>query len=382
MKFVRLDRPAIRKLKPGKTLSEHGITIERLVDGDLYYSINVMVRGQRIHRRVGRESQGVTRTQCEEIIAKARTDARHERLGMPKPGTEKQALPTFTKAAQDYLALMEETAGKNIRVKRGQLRMHLVPFFGSTRLDQITGFQLERYKRDRRDAGLSPGTINRTFATVSHVLHCAVEHGWIDRLPVIVEKSKFKEQNTRITVLGDDEIARLKRAAIEGADPDLWLFIEIGAATGMRHNEIVQIRWADCDLANRRIFIPRAKAGARMQPITETLAATLKHELLQREDREGYIFPARRGRSGKSHIKDFQRQFRRAVIAAGLDPETVTPHVLRHTVVTNLVQGGVDLMTIKAISGHRDLRMVQRYAHVSGPHIDAAIAVLDRKVTR
>jgi len=183
----------------------------------------------------------------------------------------------------------------------------------------------------------------------------------------------FVEDNVRSVVLSDDELARLKKAAAEGPDGDLWLFIEIAAATGMRHYEIIRIQWKDCDLANRRIFIPRAKAGARMQPIPETLASILKRELLQREDREGYIFPKRYARSSKPHIESFEHQFRAAVKTAGLDPKLITPHTLRHTAGTRLVMAGVDLMTVKAITGHKDLRMVQRYAHISGPHIDAAI---------
>ena len=68
--------------------------------------------------------------------------------------------------------------------------------------------------------------------------------------------------------------------------------------------------------------------------------------------------------------------FRRAAIAAGLDPTLVTPHVMRHTAITKLVQSGVDLPTIQRISGHKTLAMVLRYTHVHGTHIDKAIAAI------
>jgi hypothetical protein len=67
LRFSILDRPSIRRLKVGEKITEHGITAERLAAGDLSYSINVMVDGARIHRVIGRESEGVTRTQCEEF---------------------------------------------------------------------------------------------------------------------------------------------------------------------------------------------------------------------------------------------------------------------------------------------------------------------------
>jgi len=53
---------------------------------------------------------------------------------------------------------------------------------------------------------------------------------------------------------------------------------------------------------------------------------------------------------------------------------------MRHTAITRLVEAGIDLPTIQRISGHKTLVMVLRYAHVSGVHIDAAMAALDRTI--
>ena len=72
------------------------------------------------------------------------------------------------------------------------------------------------------------------------------------------------------------------------------------------------------------------------------------------------------------------KPFRRAVIRAGLDPVKVTPHVMRHTAITNLVKSGADLPTIQRISGHKTLTMVLRYTHVHGQHIDRAISAIGR----
>ncbi len=100
LRFARLTRPAIRKLQAGVRISEHGITAEGLPDGDVRYSINIMVDGERIHRVVGRETDRVTRTQAEELIAKLRTDAREGRLQLPKG---RMTALTFAKAADSYL---------------------------------------------------------------------------------------------------------------------------------------------------------------------------------------------------------------------------------------------------------------------------------------
>lgn len=124
--FQKLTRPAMRKLSPGKKIGEHGITFERLANGDGVFTVNIMVDGQRIHRVIGRESDGTTRTQAEEFIEKVRRDAREGRLSLPKG--RKVAL-SFQDATAKYLERLLEEGGKDIVMKERRFRVHLIPFF-------------------------------------------------------------------------------------------------------------------------------------------------------------------------------------------------------------------------------------------------------------
>ncbi len=169
----------------------------------------------------------------------------------------------------------------------------------------------------------------------------------------------------------------LLEAAINDPDPYIWLFVVFGLNTAMRHREILRSRFDQLDIDNLRLFIPEAKAGVREQPITQELADILRVEREGREDQEGWIFPTLKPNLSEGGNRTHMGSaFKRAVIRAGLDPVKVTPHVMRHTAITTLVQAGVDLPTIKAISGHKTLAMVERYTHVHGPHIDHAIKAL------
>src|SRR5205814_3718034 len=96
----------------------------------------------------------------------------------------------------------------------------------------------------------------------------------------------------------------------------------------------------------------------------------------------GWIFPSFHKDSRTGHRARMDNAFRDAVLRAGLDPELVTPHVMRHTAITALVQAGVDLPTIQKISGHKTLAMVLRYAHVHGQHIDQAIRAIGRTLPK
>ncbi|MFZ4792352.1 MAG: tyrosine-type recombinase/integrase, partial [Candidatus Competibacteraceae bacterium] len=75
-------------------------------------------------------------------------------------------------------------------------------------------------------------------------------------------------------------------------------------------------------------------------------------------------------------------EFNTLVFRQSLNPQAVTPHTLRHTAITHLVQTGVDLPTVQRISGHRTLAMVARYIHQSGEHIASAMYRLSERVTQ
>ena len=171
------------------------------------------------------------------------------------------------------------------------------------------------------------------------------------------------------------------QAAVADDDPQCWLFVAFGLNTAMRHREILRARFEWLDFDKRRLFIPRAKGGRREQPITQQLADMLRRERNSRADKKGWIFPSPRPNTSLAGHRDrMAKPFRNAVLRAGLDPRIVTPHVMRHTAITKLVQAGVDLPTIQGISGHKTLAMVLRYTHVHAPHIDKAIAAIGRSL--
>jgi integrase len=383
---ARLDRAAIKRLEPGQSLNEDGITAQCMPNRDVRYTINVMVDGRRIHKAIGFASAGVTLTQCQQFIERARSEARADRLELPKG---RKLAMTLATAAPPYLDRLTASGGKNLKIKARHLRDQrnttdrqrqakgpLIEFFGAMRLDQIESFAISRYKKERTAAGAAIATVHRELATLSHLLSQAVEWRWLNRRPAKIVKSS-DEGPGRIIALDDNECDRLLAAALAGAEPLCWLFVFYGLNTAMRHEEILASRFDEIDFARRRQFVPDAKGGKRTQPLTAELVAVLERERSMREDANGWVFPSPHADSKRGHWATMRNRFAEAVATAGL-PVAVTPHTLRHTAITKLVKAGVDLATIQKISGQKTLAMVLRYTHVHANHIDTAIATLGR----
>jgi len=372
-KFSVLTRTALKKLPCGGTLREHGIIAERLPDGDIRFSVNVMVDRQRIHRVVGRESDRITRYQAEQVIEALRTQAREGRLRLPRGRKVNQ---TFAEASKDYLCRIEHHPkhGRNLQRKRQHFRERLTPWFKACNIDQITDLQIAEYIQSRKTEGAAQATVNRELSSLSHFLSRCVEWGWATRKPVV---PKGQEARKQITVLSETEKQALLRAATQDQDPLTWLFVAIAMLTAMRHGEILRMKWTDIDFAARRIHIAQAKAGQREQPMPNTLADRLKEEWQQLGKPQGHLFPTSRADAIRPHRESMATQFRRAVERAKLDPAKVTPHILRHTAITELVKLRVDLPTIQKISGHKTLEMVLRYTQLSDAHVTESVAKLD-----
>ena len=322
------------------------------------------------------------------ISRKSNKTPRRGRLNLPKGRKIEMG---FAEAANKYLIKLAQEGGKDLKMKRYRLAMHLSPFFGNTPLSKLTTFDVERYKKQRlcEDAQcnmtkdgtplykgkIKPGTINRELAALSHLFTKGVEWGWLSHKPAIIKR--LKEDSGRITYLSVDQIKHLLKAAQEDQNIQIYPFILVGLETSMRRSEIFAIRREHINLEQQIISIPKAKAGAREQPITTHLVQFLTEYVKTLPPGTPWLFPSPAAKEG--HTVNLDKPFRRVVASAGLDTTLVVRHTLRHTAITHLVQAGVDLPTVKRISGHKNLSMVERYSHQNGSHIESAMDKLAKR---
>ena len=389
-KYQKLNLEHRQALPVGETIFEHGIRYARTNDGDGTYAINIMVDGERINRVVGRESAGVRLPMVERYIEKLRFDARENRLALPKG---RKTAMRFEEAAPAYLKRLAAEGGKNLVAKQRHIELHLMPHFGRKPLSAINEGDIESYKQVRlaekavRGAGkfrhkditkltlTRPGTVNRELATLRHLRNMAVRWAWI--APSAHRVRVLPDEPTKTVYLSVEECKNLLDCARVNANPLIYPFIFIGLETSMRLSEILNIRREHVDISGRAIFIPKAKAGARQQPMTGRLALYLESYLASLPKKVHWLFPSATSKTG--HVVDIRKPFVRAISAAGLDPRVITPHVMRHTAITHAIQAGVDLPTVQRISGHKTLAMVVRYAHSSAPHVQEAMNKLEAR---
>ncbi|HEX5280818.1 MAG TPA: site-specific tyrosine recombinase XerD [Micropepsaceae bacterium] len=169
-------------------------------------------------------------------------------------------------------------------------------------------------------------------------------------------------------------LADTARAAAS-EDPEsarLHCMIEMLYASGLRVSELVELPLAAVRGAQKVIFV-RGKGGReRMVPVgepaREALAAYLKVRtaLLPRGHARAahYLFPSHGG-SGHLTRRRCHQLLKDLAVRSGLDPQRLSPHVMRHAFATHLVEGGADLRSVQTLLGHVDIATTQIYTHVA-----------------
>jgi integrase/recombinase XerD len=159
---------------------------------------------------------------------------------------------------------------------------------------------------------------------------------------------------------------RLARLPADPLDLRLAALIELLYGSGLRASELVSLP-RNAIAPDRPYLILRGKGGReRMVPLSDRARAAVGawrvHVALDR----AWLFP-----SGRSHLSRVRLyQLVKALAAdAGIPPDRVSPHVLRHAFATHLLEGGADLRALQAMLGHADIATTEIYTHVDASRL-------------
>jgi integrase/recombinase XerD len=229
--------------------------------------------------------------------------------------------------------------------------------------------EIEGWLADLRARGQAPSSIARRAAAARTFYRHLVALGLRDDNPAAdVDLPRRRRRLPRSLSLG--EVERLIEAA-NGTTPRSLrdrALIELLYGGGLRVGEAVALRRGDVDLDTRLVRCVGKGDKERVVPLGAQAVEALRRYLargrpyLDRRHRSEIFLNAQGGaltRAGAFLI------VRRLAATAGLDPERVHPHLLRHSFATHLLEGGADLRSVQEMLGHADLGTTEIYTHVS-----------------
>jgi integrase/recombinase XerD len=192
---------------------------------------------------------------------------------------------------------------------------------------------------------------------------------WFEKLPCARAPKKLP------TVLSPDEVRRLLDVVAHHPKNKALLITLYGA--GLRISEALGLKPADIDSQRMFIHVRSGKGNKdRMVKLSPHLLAVLRD--YWRACHPGvWLFPQARDRQRPMDEGTAHRIVARSARRAGIT-RRVSPHTLRHSYATHLLEAGTDLRSIQMLLGHSNLKTTARYTHVSDAHLRAVVSPLDR----
>jgi integrase len=293
----------------------------------------------------------------------------------------------------DYTAAL----AANGRDLRGQAKVRLTEvadLLGNRDAKGITPQDIERLKvrlsqtsaRGRKDPvdpekerPRTPASVNRYLQDLRAAFNLARRNGKVEKNPV-ADVRLLRENNRRVREMTADE----EKAILTALDPaqrrtkagrqdrryrtDLRPLVRFLTATGLRLGEACNLRCPDLDWRAEVATLAKTKAGKTQHiPLSGEALAILRE--LRADEGKGFVFAWADGRSWTPGY--VTHAFRDAAEDAGVKDLHV--HDLRHTFACRLLRGGVDIYTVSKLLRHASVVMSERYAHLSGADLRAAV---------
>ncbi len=233
-------------------------------------------------------------------------------------------------------------------------------------------------------SGISARSINRKISTLKNYFIFLISENHTDYNPVlVVDLPRYNSTLPRF--LSIEDIKVLLEYCKQDSNPDgirLNAMIHLLYASGMRVSELVSLKMIDITSGNnyskiRKNFLIKGKGSKeRVIIINDHAQSALEKYLKIRHSfcapknskSNNYFFPSH---STQGHMtrQNFALLLKKATLNSGLDPNTISPHILRHSFASHLLENGADLRVIQELLGHSDISTTQIYTHVQTAHL-------------
>ena len=289
-------------------------------------------------------------------------------------------------AVNKYLEYLEIEKGASKRTVINY-RRYLTDFLSISKLhspasvdkEAVKSYRLSLSRRIGRDGKpLKRATQNYYLIALRGLLRYLSRKEGLKVLPAdLIELPK--EEEVPVKVLQSESLDKLLQApdskTAEGKR-DLAI-LELLFSTGMRVSELISLNRRDINLKTRETAVVGKGGKVRVVFVSDRAAAALVEYLDTREDEWDPLFVRYSGRkaelskSGEGlrlSARSIQRMVKKYSLQAGL-VVTPTPHTLRHTFATELLQAGADIRSVQEMLGHKDISTTQIYTHVTNPQL-------------
>jgi len=239
--------------------------------------------------------------------------------------------------------------------------------FGATALKDTTSAFVRSWLASLKDKGLSSKSLNRKISSLKSFFKYHMKTGAIESTPM--DKVISPKIGKRLPVFVKEEDTRMLLETLNSAAED-WkslnakMLVIIFYATGMRLSELINLSENQIDFSREQIKVLGKGNKERVIPVSrEVIAAIRNYQQLKNKEFEGMNNSLLVTERGKKLYPRYAWKLVNQVLGEASTLDKKSPHVLRHTFATHLMNNGADLNAVKELLGHSSLASTQVYTH-------------------
>jgi len=287
---------------------------------------------------------------------------------------------TFSEATSEWIHGHAEIrkAKSSLRGDRTMLK-RILPVLGSLKIDRIRPHHIEHLIRLCLNDGLSKETANKHLQVINSIFNHQLRHGKLFYNPMVaVAKIKEDEKGFAFWTRQDAEkFLSFTEKKYRGTDLEaIHLIYLVALNTGMRRGELVALQWGCVDLTHQLITVRRSYR-VHERSFAETTKGRKTRHIPINDDLKDALAPLQSinstdlvFRNGDTMIDPdnlYHRHYLQDIAEAGV--ERIRFHDLRHTFASHYMMNGGSLYDLQKILGHSDIKLTERYAHLSKDYL-------------
>lgn len=279
---------------------------------------------------------------------------------------------------QDFLEYIEIERGRSVKTVENYDR-YLSRFFKQARIakpgditeEKVRNFRLWLNRQEGTEGFLKRRTQNYYLIALRAFLKYAQKREIQSLSPEKIELAKLPQRS--VDLITPEELNRLLDATSGENEQELRdrAILELLFSTGLRVSELCSLN-ADIDLSSPELSVRGKGDKVRVVFISPAAKKAVFTYLKARKDMEEPLFVSYgKGRTGEDRRltpRSIERMIKTYAAKAGITKK-VTPHIIRHSFATDLLQNGADIRSVQALLGHANIATTQVYTHVTDSHL-------------
>lgn len=277
-----------------------------------------------------------------------------------------QAIQYFT----DYLKYQKRYSAHTLRSYGDDLQQfhdYLVTQFGEMQLNELTSSIIRSWLASMKDNELASRSINRKISTLKSFFKYHIRTGNVTSTPMTQVTSPKVPKRLPVFVKQEETATYFKHRepAVEWKEKTNRLIIELLYNTGIRSAELVSLKESQVDESRKMIKVLGKGNKERIIPISAALIKNIQQYIKEKKQLDVEELSANLlvTPSGKAVYAGYVYDAVKKGLAGKTTIQKKSPHVLRHTFATHLLNNGADLNSVKELLGHASLAATQVYTH-------------------